>query len=318
MNKKARHTFILLLLLVFCLLLFCGCGGGGSEVASAGSSAGSSDSGPVRDNTPKVRKPSADGTTTYGGGSVTIDASNTQKGYLMVRYSGSNPKVKLQMNTPDNNTYTYLLTKRGEYETFPLASGNGTYSLTVYENVSGDMYSTAFSQSVAAELKDEFLPFLYPNQYVWFTSQSAAVAKGKELTEGAHSDLEAVEAIYKYVIKEISYDEEKAASVVYGYLPNVDETLSSGKGICFDYAALMCAMLRSQNIPTKLEVGYAGEANHAWISTYLKEKGWIDGIIEFDGSSWTLMDPTFAASSSKSALEKYIGDGTNYQVKNSY
>lgn len=315
MNKKARRTLSLSLLLVFCILLFCGCGG--SETTSVGSSS-SSDSGPVRDNTPKVRTPSADGTTTYGTDSITIDASNTHKGYLMVQYTGSNPKVKLQMKTPDSNTYTYLLTKRGEYETFPLASGNGTYSLTVYENVSGDMYSTAFSQSIAAKLKNEFLPFLYPNQYVWFTSQSAAVAKARELTEGAHSDLEAVEAIYKYVINEISYDEEKAASVVYGYLPNVDETLSSGKGICFDYAALMCAMLRSQNIPTKLEVGYAGQANHAWISTYLKESGWIDGIIEFDGSSWTLMDPTFAASSSKSDLEEYIGDGTNYQVKNSY
>ena len=314
MNKKARSTFGLSLLLVFCLLLFCGCGGGGSEAVSAGNN----DSGPVRDNTPRVRKPSADGTTTYESDSVTIDTSKTREGYLMVQYNGSNPKVKLQLKTPDNNTYTYLLTKRGEYETFPLTSGNGTYSLTVYENVSGDMYSTAFSQRVAVELKDEFLPFLYPNQYVWFTSQSAAVAKGRELTDGVHSDLEAVEAIYKYVIKEISYDEEKAASVTYGYLPNVDETLSSSKGICFDYAALMCAMLRSQNIPTKLEVGYAGQANHAWISTYLKESGWVDGIIEFDGSSWTLMDPTFAASNSKSALEKYIGDGTNYQVKNSY
>lgn len=318
MNKKARRAFILSLSLVFCIFLLCGCGGGSSETALIGSSSGDSDSGPVRDNTPKVRTPSADGTTTYGTDSVTIDVSNARQGYLMVRYDGSNPKVKLQIQTPDNNTYTYLLTKRGEYETFPLASGNGTYSLTVYENVSGDMYSTAFSQSVAANLKNEFLPFLYPNQYVWFTSQSAAVAKGKELTEGVHSDLQAVEAIYKYVIKEISYDEEKAASVVYGYLPDVDETLSSGKGICFDYAALMCAMLRSQNIPTKLEVGYAGQANHAWISTYLKESGWVDGIIEFDGSSWTLMDPTFAASNSKSDLEEYIGDGTNYQVKNSY
>ena len=106
--------------------------------------------------------------------------------------------------------------------------------------------------------------------------------------------------------------------MAYGYLPNVDDTLKSGKGICFDYAALMSAMLRSQRIPTKLEVGYAGEVYHAWISVYLTGTGWIDDIIEFDGQSWSLMDPTFAASSSSSGLKKYIGDGSNYVLKYSY
>ena len=71
-------------------------------------------------------------------------------------------------------------------------------------------------------------------------------------------------------------------------LPNVDETLKTGKGICFDYAALMTSMLRSQRIPTKLEVGYAGETYHAWISTYVDDKGWVDDIIEFDGKDWQL------------------------------
>ena len=46
-----------------------------------------------------------------------------------------------------------------------------------------------------------------------------------------------------------------------------------------------------------LEVGYAGEEYHAWISTYIKDKGWINGIIEFDGTSWNMLDPTFASTS---------------------
>ena len=73
-------------------------------------------------------------------------------------------------------------------------------------------------------------------------------------------------------------------------------TLSTGKGICFDYAALMTAMLRSQGIPTKLEIGYSGEVYHAWISTYIDEIGWVDNVIQFDGKSWSLIDPTLAAS----------------------
>lgn len=57
------------------------------------------------------------------------------------------------------------------------------------------------------------------------------------------------------------------------------------------------AMLRSQRIPTRLEVGYMGDVYHAWISIYTKETGWVNGIIEFDGKNWELMDPTFASSS---------------------
>ena len=102
------------------------------------------------------------------------------------------------------------------------------------------------------------------------------------------------------------------------YLPNIDDTMASGKGICFDYASLMAAMLRSQGIPTKLVVGYSGAAYHAWISVYLKETGWVDKIIQFDGENWSLVDPTLAANNSGSAVKEYIGDGSNYTVKYSY
>ena len=41
---------------------------------------------------------------------------------------------------------------------------------------------------------------------------------------------------YTYVTEHITYDYDKADSVEAGYLPDVDETLQSGTGICFDYA----------------------------------------------------------------------------------
>ena len=73
-----------------------------------------------RDNTPVVLTGSADGTVTYGNDSVTVDASHTEEGYLMVSYSGSNSKVKLQITGSDEITYTYNL--HDGYETFPLTS----------------------------------------------------------------------------------------------------------------------------------------------------------------------------------------------------
>ena len=44
----------------------------------------------------------------------------------------------------------------------------------------------------------------------------------------------------------------------------MDDTLSSKKGICFDYAALVACMLRVQGIRCKLVIGYADAYYHAW------------------------------------------------------
>lgn len=307
---KYRLHLSYLLIAIFCLLL-----GGCSSSSSASRK---EHSGPPRDSTPKVLTPSADGVTVYQNDFASIDASNTSQGYVMVKYNGTNEKVKLQITCPDQSCYTYLISDRGAYDTFPLTAGNGSYALQVLENVAGDTYTVSLAQSINVSIEDEFLPFLYPNQYVNFHTDSKAVSKGSDLAKDTYSDLDVVQDIYNYVIKNISYDTEKAQNVSYGYVPDVDDTLSSKKGICFDYAALMTSMLRSQNIPTKLEVGYSGDAYHAWISTYIDDKGWVDDIIQFDGDTWQIMDPTLAATNDSAAVKKYVGDGSHYVVKYTY
>ena len=307
---KYRLHLSYLLIAIFCLLLG-GCSGSSSASRKE-------HSGPPRDSTPKVLTPSADGVTVYQNDFASIDASNTSQGYVMVKYNGTNEKVKLQITCPDQSCYTYLISDRGAYDTFPLTAGNGSYTLQVLENVAGDTYTVSLAQSINVSIEDEFLPFLYPNQYVNFHTDSKAVSKGSDLAKDTYSDLDVVQNIYNYVIKNISYDTEKAQNVSYGYVPDVDDTLSSKKGICFDYAALMTSMLRSQNIPTKLEVGYSGDAYHAWISTYIDDKGWVDDIIQFNGDTWQIMDPTLAATNDSAAVKKYIGDGSHYVVKYTY
>lgn len=305
-----KMTSLACIIVILSGILLSGCGGSGSSEADH--------SGPKRDSTPQVLTPTADGTVVYQNDVAAIDATNTSQGYVMVNYTGSCEKVKLQITGPDQNCYTYLITERGNYTAFPLTAGNGSYSIQVMENIGGDSYVLSLEQAVDAQIENEFLPFLYPNQYVNFNADSNAVKKGSELAEDTWTDLEVVQNIYNFVIKNISYDEEKAQNVSYGYLPNVDDTLASGTGICFDYAALMTAMLRSQNIPTKLEVGYSGDTYHAWISTYVDDKGWVDDIIEFDGDSWQIMDPTLGANNDSKAVKKYVGDGSHYVVKYTY
>ena len=246
-----------------------------------------------------------------------VDYSHTEDGYVMARFTGETEKrLKVLLKGPDT-TYNYNLPK-GEWVVFPLSGGSGSYQLGIYQNVSGKKYATVMTADFTAEMKDEFAPFLRPNQYVNFSEATKAVATGLEVTEGREKPLEKVEAVYDYVVQNISYDEEKAETVRSGYLPDLDEILQIRKGICFDYASMMTAMLRSQEVPCKLVVGYAGSIYHAWISVWTEENGWVDGTIFFDGHVWKRMDPTFVSSAeNREEILEFVENG-NYTVKYLY
>ncbi|NMC56247.1 MAG: transglutaminase domain-containing protein [Eubacteriaceae bacterium] len=255
----------------------------------------------------------------YQNSSVTIDASNTSQGYIMVRFkSDTDKKIKVQINK-DGDTYTYDLPTDGSYSVLPLTQGDGVYKVKVFENVVSSQYALAYQKSITVKLENEYLPFLYPNQYVNFTKDSQTVKKAEELAKDAKDELEAVSTIYNYVINNFKYDYDKAQTVKSGYLPDVDNILKAKKGICFDYTAVMCCMLRSLGIPTKLVIGYMGNIYHAWISVYIKDIGWVNNIIEFDGKDWKIMDPTLdSTSNSDKEVIKKINEGVNYKEKYAY
>ena len=271
-----------------------------------------------RDNTPNVLVPLKSGEEVYENEVAQIDASNSDQGYVYATYTGTNQKVKLQITGPDQVTYTYNLSTGGLDEVFPLSAGDGSYLINIYENIEGNQYSLGLTATIEVALENEFYPYLYPNQYVWFTKDMEAIVKGSELAYNANSDLEVITNVYNFMIYNISYDYEEAETVQSGYLPEIDEVLSTRKGICLDYACLMSAMLRSQNIPTHVEIGYAGTEYHAWISCYIDEKGWVNGIVQFDGTSWQLMDPTFGSTTAEDVLRSYIAKDDSYIVKYIY
>lgn len=267
---------------------------------------------------PDVLVPQASGVQVKETERAVIDYSNMDDGYVMVRFKEETAKaLKVQVKGP-TTTYTYSIGV-GDWETFPLSDGNGAYQIAVYENVESSKYALVQSVGVTVELKDEFAPFLRPNQYVDYAEATLMLETAAKLSAGKETELEKVQAVYEYVIHTLSYDKELAATVKSGYLPELDKVLEKKKGICFDYAALMTGMLRSQSVPCKLVVGYAGTVYHAWISVYTEADGWIDNVIYFDGAVWKRMDPTFASSGGQSEeIMDYIGDGTNYKEKYLY
>ena len=309
MRPFAKHR-VLSALLALCIV-------GASFAAVLGATHASANQKPA---TLPVKAEPKTGVTVYENKKASVDASNLSEGYVMVRYTGGKQvKIKVLITGENGVTYTYNLNNTGVAETFPLTEGNGRYSIKVYENTTGTKYALAFSTQVDLTLRNVFLPYLYPNQYVNYTADCNTVKKAAELTAGKTSDLDKVSAIYYFVTDNFTYDYDLAKTVQSGYLPNVDQALSTKKGICFDYAAVMASMLRSQNIPCKLVVGYAGTIYHAWIDVYIEGVGWVDKVIYFDGKSWTMMDPTFVSNGKNNpAVLKYVGDGTNYTEKYAY
>lgn len=267
--------------------------------------------------------PEHPGTKTEKNQKAEVDYSNTADGYVMIRFNAQTDKrLKVKVIGPvTTDGYQYNLTQ-GEWTTFPLSDGNGGYTVKVYEQTTDSKYAVVLTATFTATLVDEFAPFLRPNQYVDYANAVNTLAKARELTEGVDEPLKKVEKVYDFVVGHLSYDAELARSVKSGYLPELDKVLESKKGICFDYAALMTAMLRSQGVPCKLVVGYVGAqdpAYHAWISVWTEGQGWVDGAIFFDGSAWQRMDPTFASSGKSSeAILQYIGDGSNYREQYLY
>ena len=244
-----------------------------------------------------------------------IDYSNTDDGYVMVRYTAeTTSKLKAQVKGPDT-TYTYSLTPQ-QWAAFPLSDENGDYQISIYENVTANKYAVVLSVSISVSMEDEFAPFLRSNQYVNFDNAPNTVAKARSLCSGTEDSLKKVERVYDFVVS-MTYDQELANNVQSGYTPNLDRVLSRMSGICFDYAALMTGMLRSQGVPAKLVIGYAGDAYHAWINVWSESTGWVDGVIYFDGVHWKRMDPTFASSGGSGMLD-YIGNGSNYTAKYFY
>lgn len=244
----------------------------------------------------------------YGNEKAEVNISQLDRGTVEVRYTGGKEtRIKVQLTRTGGTDYNYDLNNTGQWESFGLTEGDGEYTLRVLENVEENRYAPVLEYTLELMLDDPASPFRESSQYVRFSPRSEAAVLAEELTAGLESGEEKVDAVFEYVVEHLSYDTEKASTVEPGYLPDVDKVLAEGKGICFDYAALTAAMLRSRGIACKMAVGYAGKQYHAWVEV-LSETG-----------EWRLLDPTFvSANREDQTVLDFVSDPHNYQVRYYY
>ena len=190
----------------------------------------------------------------------------------------------------DDGKQFYPLTSTGQ--SFSLPFGDGSYVIGIYERIEGNSFALKAQDAIKVDL-DEQSRFLASAYNVNWNQNDTAIQMAQTLIEGATSDQEKVERIHAFVTESIQYDYDKAASIGAGYVPEIDHTVQLGTGICYDYASLTAAMLRSVGIPTKLHKGYSDEITsyHAW-NTVL-----VNG-------EWKLIDTTLDAANS---VEDFTG-----------
>lgn len=236
---------------------------------------------------------------------IDIDSSESDRGIVKVKFNtGSEKKIKLRVALGDTKYY-YNLSNGEDYVNFPLQFGDGTYSVAILENTTGTKYRYLHKESFVVDTSEEDV-YLNSIQEIDWDIEDEAIALANLLVEEALeekieaakedtkkdvyeddialSDEEVTALMYDYVVENIKYDYQKIKSLEYNYLPDIDETLESGKGICYDYSSLLASMLRSQGIQTKLVKGYTTWTSvyHAWNEVYIEEE-----------DRWAIVDTTY-------------------------
>jgi len=238
-------------------------------------------------------------------GGILIDTGSTRYGVALLRVDSIPASKRCKAIVLANkSSYQYDIVARNTYLGIPLQLGNGTYTLTVYEQVEGTSYTPKMSHSFSVSLQSSLRPFTASSIMSDFSRGSGCVSKARSLCSGIDTQDGKVSAVYSWIVSNIAYDRALASSItkqqIDVYLPDPDRTYSSRKGICYDYASLMCAMLRSQGIPTRLIKGSTPLGYHAWNEVFFEGRGWVVVAAfrwkEIDGAGWVMLDSTFAAS----------------------
>lgn len=202
-------------------------------------------------------------------------------GAFVLRYqnsSGSAFKVRVGMGDR-SGTYT-LYTDNSTYR-IPLIYGQGEYTISILEVVSGANYRTVLSRKLSSSGSapaqaastddgwniDTTNPYLTPVVDINWSADLTSVIKARELAGTVSGEKERARAIYNHLASRMTYQFTSRTS---GYTPVMDTAYANKSGICYDIASLYAGMLRSVGVQAKMVTGYNTmvDGYHAWNEVY--------------------------------------------------
>lgn len=191
---------------------------------------------------------------------LTIPASATesteikyQENNIIITMEIGQTKLKAGVTDSNGNTVYWPITTSPAY--IPVYQ-NGEYTVTVFKNIQGTRYSQVMKKQITVSDLSVFVawaPNVNPLTSKLFLEDEdvKAVISGKN-----------PKAVFDFVRSHLTYDKDFDGQK--GYVPNLDDVWTDKSGICYDYAAAVAIMLRTENIPCKIVVGYANGTYHAW------------------------------------------------------
>lgn len=201
-----------------------------------------------------------------------IDISRADQGYYIVNYPEEHEaKMKIGI-TYDYNTIYYDYIPGTEF-IGGFECGEGKYIISLYRCLYGNYYSLETYETIEVYFENEFVPFLISTSEISFAACDTLELTLAKLNLNEKEPIDKVRTFFKFIRINVAYDYRLAEEITKGtidiYVPDIARTLETGKGICYDYAALFAAMCRSEGIPCYIMKGdYKGQY-HAWNMAYI-------------------------------------------------
>lgn len=198
----------------------------------------------------------------------------TVEAHIVVNAKASGYSQLKAIVEKEGTQYIYNLTEAIEY--LPLQMGSGKYDVSLLGSNDGRRYRKITSKTFNVTVEENAV-FLSRSQTVNWDDESDVAILAKALTLQLETAEEKLEVIHTHIIENVRYDYEKARNLPKGYIPNADITLEEGKGICYDFAAVLASMMRSVDVPAKLIKGYSAytPVYHAWNQILIDDEWWV-------------------------------------------
>lgn len=160
--------------------------------------------------------------------------------------------------------------------------------IVVNTNIAAQVKYLEYDLSASGSMRD--IPADVAKKYTqqtqyWQSTSPQLQVKAAQAVAGTDKVIDKVRNLYKLAVDTLSYNNEK---IQYNIRQGSDKALANpDNAVCLEYSDLLIALLRSQNIPARMPVGYAYAGNlkqskavsdslHSWVEVYVPGIGWMN------------------------------------------
>lgn len=264
----------------------------------------------------------------YSNKFVRIDTTTASEGYIILEnlderaYNiGVYISTKVKNDVEKNPNYIWISDSKGKCSIkIPLTYGVTEYNITVvtsmtYEPTGTECSSKKAELTFTPKIVSETGPFLFSAGEVIYDENMMFIKKAKEIADTCSNDFEKVEKMQAWLTSYMSYKKEEATPRLV-YQCDLEKIYSRKTGVCYDYAVILAAMLRSQGIPCKLDFGYYDGVGHVWTEVYINS----DGVhaadnVYLEGKKWSRVEATLSGAN---GAKEFINESDKYVWTETY